>query len=268
MRRIGILFLVVSVFLLVLPAAAQELPKAQKRENAKYYQANLVKFKAGKAPAEAAKFAEPAGTGVRAVEPPPEPPAPLEPPEPVKVRLLEGTKIVFTLNDSLSTKTNRTGDPFSGIVSRSVRVGDTIVIPEGSVVRGTVGRVQRAGRVKGRAEMGLRFDQLELPDGQVFDLSASLTDVGEREKESVNEEGQVKGQGTKKRDVTTIGSGAGLGAIIGVIAGGGKGAATGGLIGAGAGGAMVLLTRGKDVKLKRGSELAIQLNRPLSVAVK
>ena len=49
MRRIGIFFLVVSVFLLVLPAAAQELPKAEKRENTKYYQANLVKFKAGKA---------------------------------------------------------------------------------------------------------------------------------------------------------------------------------------------------------------------------
>jgi hypothetical protein len=209
--------------------------------------------------------AQPADTGVRRVEPKPEP-APA--PEPVRIRLPEGTRINFTLNDPLSTKTNQTGDPFSGVVSRSVRVGETLVIPEGSVVRGTVGHVERPGRVKGRAELGLRFDQLELPDGQTYNLSASLTALGEGEKEEVTEEGQVKGEGSKKRDAATIGAGAGIGAVVGAIGGGGKGAATGGAIGAGAGTAVVLLTRGKDVELNRGTELAIQLDRPLSVAVK
>lgn len=214
------------------------------------------------APAEPA---QPAATGVRRVEPEPEPPPA---PEPVRVRLPEGTTIAFTLNNSLSTQTNQTGDPFSGVVSQPVRVGETLVIPEGSVIRGTVGRVERAGRVKGRSELGLRFDQLELPDGQVYDLSASLTALGEAEKEEVTEEGQVKGEGTKKRDAATIGAGAGIGAVIGAIGGGGKGAATGGAIGAGAGTAVVLLTRGKDVELKRGTELAIQLDRPLAVTLK
>lgn len=195
----------------------------------------------------------------------PEPPPP--PPQPVKVRLAEGTKIFFTLNKALSTKTNQTGDAFSGVVSRSVRVGTTLVIPEGSVLRGTVGHVERAGRVKGRSELGLRFDELELPDGETYDISASLSDLGAG-KGSVTEEGGVKGEGSKTRDVATIGGGAGIGAVIGAISGGGKGAATGGAIGAGAGTAMVLLTRGKDVELKRGTELAIQLDRPMAVAVK
>lgn len=188
--------------------------------------------------------------------------------EPTRIRLIEGTKIAFTLNDSLSTKTNRVGDEFSGVVSRSVRVGNTLAIPEGSVVRGKVSHLVRPGRVKGRGELGLSFDQLELPSGEVYDLSASLTDLGAGEKETVGEEGEVKGEGTKKRDAATIGAGAGIGAVIGAIAGGGKGAATGGAIGAGAGTGMVLLTRGKDVEIRRGAELAIQVDRPLSVILR
>jgi hypothetical protein len=186
---------------------------------------------------------------------------------PQRLTVAEGTKIVFTLNNGLSTKSNREGDPFSGVVSRSVRVGDQVVIPEGSVVRGQVSHVQRPGRVKGRGELGLRFDRLEIPGGETYDLSASLTNL-EDEKETVNEEGQVKGEGSKKRDAATIGAGAGIGAVIGAIAGGGKGAAIGAGGGAAAGTGLVLLTRGKDVNLKRGSEVAIQLDRPLSITVK
>ena len=186
-------------------------------------------------------------------------------PAPQTLRVAEGTKIRFTINQGLSSKTAREGDDFSGVVSHSVRQGDQVVIPEGSIIRGRVSHVQRPGRVKGRGELGLRFDKLELPNGQAYDLSASLTSLDEGEKESVDEEGQVKSEGTKKRDAATIGAGAGIGAIIGVIAGGGKGAAIGAGAGAAAGTGAVLLTRGKDVELKRGSELAIQLDRPLTI---
>jgi hypothetical protein len=224
------------------------------------------------APAQAVQPSTPAAAPVSepsapvAAEPEPLPPPP--PPEPVKVRLAEGTKIAFSLNNALSTKTSRTGDPFSGVVSRPVQVGDTVAIPQGAVIRGTVGQVERPGRVSGRAYLGLRIDQLELPDGQVYDLSASLSELDQTQKEEVTEEGQVKGESSKKRDAVTIGAGAGIGAAVGAIAGGGKGAGTGAAVGAGAGTAMVLLTRGKDVELARGTELAIQLNQPLAVTIK
>jgi type IV secretion system protein VirB10 len=152
-------------------------------------------------------------------------------------------------------------------VSRPVRVGDTTVIPQGAIIHGTVGHVQRPGRVKGVAELSLRFDELVMPDGEAYDLSASLAELDEERKEEVTEEGQVKGETSKKRDAITIGTGAGIGAAIGAIAGGGKGAGTGAAIGAGAGTAAVLLTRGKDVELRRGTELALQLDRPISVAI-
>jgi len=88
------------------------------------------------------------------------------------IRLAEGTKIAFVLNDTLSTKNNRVGDEFRGVVSRSVRVGDRIVIPEGSAIRGVINHVKRPWRAKGRAELGLRFDEIELPNGTKINLVA------------------------------------------------------------------------------------------------
>ena len=181
------------------------------------------------------------------------------------VKLPEGKKIHFTLNQTLSSDKSREGDNFSGVVSRNVRQGDKTVIPEGAVVRGTVTSVTRSGRVKGKAEMELSFDEIELPNGKTLDLAASLTELDD--KEEVTEEGGVKAEGTKKRDAATIGGGAGIGAVIGGIAGGGKGAAIGAGAGAAAGTGVVLATRGKEVYLKRGTEMAIQLDRPLTVPV-
>ena len=171
------------------------------------------------------------------------------------VKLPEGKKIHFTLNQTLRSDRSREGDKFSGVVSRNVRVGDKTVIPEGAVVRGTVTSVKRSGRVKGKAEMELSFDEIELPNGKTLDLAASLTELDD--KEEVTEEGGVQAEGTKKRDAATIGA----------IAGGGKGAAIGAGAGAAAGTGVVLATRGKEVYLKRGTEMAIQLDRSLTVPV-
>src|SRR3989338_4793545 len=181
------------------------------------------------------------------------------------VKLPEGKKIHFTLNQTLRSDRSREGDKFSAVVSRNVRVGDKTVIPEGAVVRGTVTSVKRSGRVKGKAEMELSFDEIELPNGKTLDLAASLTELDD--KEEVTEEGGVQAEGTKKRDAATIGAGAGIGAAIGGIAGGGKGAAIGAGAGAAAGAGGVPATRGKEVYLKRGTEMAIQLDRSLTVPV-
>ena len=221
-------------------------------------------------PASRPAASSPASAPARSAEPPrrAEPPRP-RPPALVSVRVAEGTKIAFALDEALSTKTHRAGDSFSGVVSQPVQIGGRVIIPEGSVVRGTVARSKRAGRIRGRAEMDLRLEQLELPDGQVFDLVATLTELDESEKETLGEEGEIVGQGSKKRDVATIGGGAGIGAAIGAIAGGGgKGAATGAGVGAAAGTAAVLLTRGRDIKLERGSQLALQLDRAITVKVR
>ncbi|MBI1940146.1 MAG: hypothetical protein HYS33_01410 [Acidobacteria bacterium] len=220
------------------------------------------------APEEAAPSegqpAQRAATPRKAAQPQP---AAAQPAAPAEVQVDQGTTIPVTLNDTLTSKTNQVGDAFSGTVSQDVQVGDRVAIPAGSVVRGTVARVERAGRVKGRAQLGLRFEKLELASGQSLDLAASLTALGEEEKETVSEEGEVTGEGSKKRDIGTIAGGAGIGAAVGAITGGKKGAAIGAGTGAAAGTAVTLLTRGKDVELKQGSQVQIQLNQPLTLKV-
>ena len=250
------------------PPAAE--PPAEPARPARAARTRTPRRSATPASSPAVRSPEPVSAPAR----PPEPPRRAQPPPPrppalVSVRVAEGTKIVFALDEALSTKTHRAGDTFSGVVSQPVQIGGRVIIPEGSVVRGTVARSKRAGRIRGRAEMDLRLEQLELPDGQVFDLVATLTELDESEKETLGEEGEIVGQGSKKRDVATIGGGAGIGAAIGAIAGGGgKGAATGAGVGAAAGTAAVLLTRGRDIKLERGSELALQLDRAITVKVR
>jgi hypothetical protein len=73
--------------------------------------------------------------------------------------------------------------------------------------------------------------------------------------------------GTKKKDAAKIGAGAAGGAIIGGLIGGGDGAAKGAAVGGGAGTAVVLSTRGKEVRLGVGADLSVRLTAPLTVRV-
>ncbi len=184
-------------------------------------------------------------------------------PQQDEIILNEGTRILLRLNNLLSTKTAREGDEFTAQVVEPIYRGAQLVVPSGSIVTGRVVNSKRAGRIRGRAELNLRFETIRLPNGHEENLIASLESLDRAEKEEMGEEGAVKGEGSKKRDTAIIGTGAGIGAGIGAIAGGAKGTA----IGAGAGGliglAGVLSTRGRDIELPRGTELTIRLERPL-----
>lgn len=183
-----------------------------------------------------------------------------------EVDLPEGTRVVFTLDQGLSTKYSHQGDKFSGVVSRPVgAVNNQVIIPKGSLVRGTVSQVKRAGRIKGRARLGLLFEEIELPDGRRLSLSASLAWLDTTGEETVTEEGQVKGEGSVKRDLMEAGIGSGMGSWIGAIASGAKGLAIGAGAGAAAAGAIALLRRGEDIEIPAGTTMGISLNRPLAV---
>jgi len=179
----------------------------------------------------------------------------------------EGTKIEFRMDNDLSTRTARAGDPFSGTVTVPVYVGSLEAIPAGSRIRGTVESVQRAGRVSGNSQLQLKYETIEVPGGQSYRLGATTAHLGsDSNRERVDRrEGTVEERSDRGGDVKKVGGGAGLGAIIGAIAGGGKGAAIGGGIGAVAGTAGVLMTRGRDVFLREGETVTIRLERPLEL---
>jgi len=113
-------------------------------------------------------------------------------------------------------------------------------------VSGTVVAAKGQGRFKGAG-----------------DLAIQLTSIAGIPVQSSTYEEVAKGKG--KRTATLTGGGAGLGALIGGLAGGGKGALIGGLEGAGAGGAGSALTGNKDVVIPAESQVTFRLTSPLTV---
>jgi len=170
------------------------------------------------------------------------------------------TVLLVELLNRLSTDVSQQGDRFE---ARVIEPRDL----EGAVLTGTLAAVERPGKASGRALLQLQFDRIRLPgaaasqefNGQVIEvLPAGETGVGE-----VDPEGGVRGKSTTKEDAVKVGAAAGIGAIIGGIAGGGKGAAIGAILGGGAGGAGVMTQRGKDIRLEPGQQLRVRSSRPI-----
>jgi hypothetical protein len=179
--------------------------------------------------------------------------------------LPEGTRISLQLNDHISTKTNSEGDSFAAIVTEPVHLGDRMVIPKGSVVSGSISRIQRPGRFKGKAVMTLIFQSISISGHGQLPIVASLRAVDREGAQGINNEGTIQGKSSQGKDIGRVMVPSVLGAGIGGISGGGKGAGIGAGVGAAVGLATVFTSRGKDIELRRGSALDIALDRPLSI---
>jgi hypothetical protein len=172
------------------------------------------------------------------------PPAPR--PTPAAVEIPEGTPLTLTLESSVSSAANHENDAVVARLAEDVRVGEKVIVPAGSEVRGRVTTALRSGKVKGRARLALTFDTLVVK-GKEYPIEATGVDI--------------TADPSKKKDAIIIGGGAGAGAIIGAIIGGKKGAAIGAGIGAAGGTGAVLTTRGKEVELPAGQGIAIKLTQ-------
>ncbi len=190
-------------------------------------------------------------------------PKELKVPEEIKPPLVvaEGTVIPVSLITEVSTKHAKEGDGIYAQTIFPVTVSNEIVIPVNSYVRGRVVNATRPGRVSGKAELTINFHTIVLPSGLTLPMYGSLGGIGgvaERRGEA-----SIEGESSKGTDAGTVAQNATTGAVIGAIGGGGKGVAIGAGAGAAAGVAQVLLTRGEDLTLTRGTTLEIVLDRPL-----
>jgi len=165
-------------------------------------------------------------------------------PDPVTIP--EGAELPLILETAMSSATSRAGDRVVARLADDVRVGEKVVVPAGTEVRGLVTAAVPSGRVKTRARLAFDFDTLVL-DGKEHPIGTRPVDITARD--------------THKKDALTIGIGAGAGAIIGAIANGGKGAAIGTLIGGGAGTGVVLTNTGNEVRLGTGARVTLRLTR-------
>lgn len=186
------------------------------------------------------------------------------PAKPAKLEVPVGTKLPLVLHNAISTRSARPGDPVYLETLFPVVLDGKIMIPAGSFVGGEIVESKRAGRVKGRAELLIKLNTLILPNGYVASFNAVPSNAGTGGGESTDNEGRIKGDTDKASDIGTIAktttAGAGIGAIAGRSA---QGAGIGAGIGAAAGLMGVLLSRGPDAEMPRGTTLDVTLNRAL-----
>jgi len=183
---------------------------------------------------------------------------------PGKVVVPAGTRLPLVLHNAVTTRSAKPGDPLYFETLFPVIVEGRILIPAGSYVSGEIMEAKRPGRVKGRGEIMVRLNTMILPNGYTVDFNAIPTGAGTGGNESVEEEGRIKGDTDKASDtgtvVKTTAAGAGIGSIATRT---GKGAGIGAGVGAAVGLAGVLLTRGPEVELPRGTTMDVILDRPL-----
>ena len=180
-----------------------------------------------------------------------------------------GTRVPLVMINSISSKHSEPGDPVYLESVYPVVADGRIMIPAGTNVSGTVIHSKRPGRVKGRGQLGIRLDQMILPNGVIRDLSGRPGALDGRSPDNFDREtGTVKSPGTKGEDAQDVANATITGASVGTIAGAiggrtGTGLGIGSVAGAGAGLAKVLLTRGPDAMLDRGTHIEMLLEQDL-----
>jgi len=182
-----------------------------------------------------------------------------------RIAVPAGTRVAVVLENGLSTRSAKPGDSVYLRTSFPITQNNHIVVPVGSYLRGELVQAKRPGRIKGRGEFRMKLNTLIFPNGYTVDLNAAPRSADSGGKETMDSEGKVTGPGSKGKDAGTIAEGTVTGAGIGAIASGAKGAGIGAGIGALAGLGAVLLTRGPDAELRRGSTLDIILEHELAL---
>lgn len=180
------------------------------------------------------------------------------------------TKIPMALKNSVNTKTAYVGQAIYCETIYPITVGNRVVIPVGTYIKGAVTQVVRPGRVKGKGQIGLRFDSMTLPNGITTSIRATLSSYsGNGNQGFIRDESKIEGESSKKEDAATVAKTTATGAEIGTIAGVashsvGKGLGIGSGAGAAGGLIWVLATRGKQTVIPSGTSLELELNSPLS----
>jgi len=184
-----------------------------------------------------------------------DPPRAPEPPKPTFEDLVIARDSVIGLQteNRISSETARVEDRVDARVTRDVRVGDRVAVPAGARAIGSVSLVERGGKFKERARLGIRFHTLVLADGTRVPINT----------ETIFRDGDAPTASSAQK----VGGGAIGGAIIGAIIGGGKGAAIGAAAGAGAGSAAVVAGGRQEAVLAPGTALTARINQPVTVTV-
>ncbi|MGA2261527.1 MAG: hypothetical protein ABSH28_08825 [Acidobacteriota bacterium] len=182
-----------------------------------------------------------------------------------------GTVLPAVLNTYLNTKNTQVGDPFYADTVYPIWIQQRLVVPRGSIIKGTVTEVSKPGAIKGKGRIAIRFESILLPNGVERSLVANFHGIHGPGAEKIDRKTETVEQGgtsNKGADVGTVVGTAGEGAIIGAVAAnqGAVGAGIGAGAGAAAGLAIILLSRDRNLVLEPGVQLDLELRQPLRFA--
>lgn len=172
-----------------------------------------------------------------------------------------GTLITGVLENEINTKVSQNNDRFRLTVQSPNEF-------RGATVEGYISGVGSSGKVTGRSNVTFNFERITLRNGQTYDFAGNLQDIKTVDGKTVkiDNEGTAKGDSQSKTTATRGAIGAGIGAIIGAIAGGGKGAAIGAIIGGGTGAGSVIVQGSDNIRLMPGSTISVTSSSPLNQA--
>jgi len=180
-------------------------------------------------------------------------PAPAPEPRFVEVVVPASAVIGLQVDRSLSSETARVEDRIEARVTRDVMADGQRAIPAGSKMLGSVVLVDRGGKMKDAARLGVRFHTLVLADGTELPLRT----------ETIYRDGDSPGNESSRK----VGGAAVGGAILGAILGGGKGAVLGGAAGAAGGTAAVMAGGRNPATLPAGTVVTARVAGPATVQV-
>lgn len=222
----------------------------------------------GMALGQAAEPAQPAAAGTQDAS---ANAAPAPQTDPNAVMIPAGTKIPLALKQAISTKNAKEGDAVYAETVFPFVVNDRVVVPAGTYIQGKISHVERAGRVKGKAEILMHFTSMIYPSGYTVMLPGSVENTPGADNHGVKDsEGTIRQDSDTGKKVEDAAKGGAYGGAVGGIGGGlATGGVNGARIGAGAGAAAgiawALLKRGSDVKLDVGTSIEMQIQRPITV---
>jgi len=169
---------------------------------------------------------------------------------PETITVPSGKVVTVRLADEVGSKVSQPGQSFGGSLAKAVDVNGEVAIRAGAKVEGVVVDAKPLGRFAGGALLQLKLNSITVSGEQLPVQTATFTQT-------------LKGKG--KRTGVMAGGGAGLGALIGGLAGGGKGALIGGAAGAGAGTAGAAYTGNKEIVLPAETAVSFTLSAPLKI---
>jgi hypothetical protein len=166
-----------------------------------------------------------------------------------------GTELIVELVDGASSETSQVGGAVRASVTRAVVIDGLTVIPDGSIVSGTVTEAVPLKKIGGAASLGLKFDSLELGGGRKTVIAAAIREQGKSE---------------SGKDAGTIAGATAGGALLGRLLSKNdktKGTLIGAAVGAAAGTGIAAGTKGQEVALPVGTTLALQIEQPVTITV-